>query len=96
MPLDCAQGYDTLSAKVAAIPGIKAAPADPSEPYAYYSTADGQVSYVVTQKDAPAHPAVLMQQVTPRGVKTTGCGFGDKAAYDQLSAYLAHLKDTHR
>jgi hypothetical protein len=94
--LDCGLGFAALSAKIAATPGIKAAPADPSEPYSYYSTADGQASYFVTQKDAPAHPAVLMQQVTPQGEKNTGCAFGDKAAYDKLMDYLVHLKDAHR
>jgi hypothetical protein len=89
--LDCAQGFEALKAKIASQPGLDAAPKEPSEPYRAYSTSDGQASYFVTEPGAPAHPAIMMQQVTPSGVKTTGCGFGDKAAYDQLAAYIQSL-----
>jgi hypothetical protein len=94
--LDCALGFDALKAKVTTQPGIVAAPADASEPYRAYSTVDGQASYYVTEPGAPAHPAILMQQVTPGGAKNTGCRFGDKVAYDQLTAYLQSLKAAHK
>jgi hypothetical protein len=94
--LDCRQGFDALKAKVTTQPGVVAAPADPSEPYRAYSTADGQASYYVTEPGAPAHPAILMQQVTPKGTANTGCRFGDKLAYDQLTAYLSSLKAAHK
>ncbi|MDB5448118.1 MAG: hypothetical protein JWQ97_3435 [Phenylobacterium sp.] len=90
--LDCAQGFDALKAKVLAQPGLKAAPQEPSEPYRAYSTTDGQASYFVTEPGAPAHPAILLQQVAPGGMKNAGCSYGDKAAYDQLMAYLTGLK----
>lgn len=91
--LDCAQGFDALKAKITAQPGLKPAPAEPGEPYRAYSTADGQASYFVTQPGAPAHPAILMQQVAADGqMRNTGCGFGDQAAYAQLQDYLAGLK----
>ena len=71
----------------------KPAPQEPSEPYRAYSTADGHASYFVTEPGAPAHPAILMQQVAGDGqMKNTGCAYGDKLAYDQLMAYLTGLK----
>jgi hypothetical protein len=89
--LDCAQGYDAMKAKIAAQPGVVAAPMEPSEPYRAYSTADGKASWFVTEPGAPAHPAILMQQATPQGMKDTGCAFGDQAAYGELQVYLKSL-----
>ena len=95
--LDCAQGFAALTAKLAAQPGLKAAPQESSEPYRAYSTEDGQTSYFVTEPGAPAHPAILMQQVDGAGgMRDTGCRYGDKAAYDQLAAYLSGLKAGRR
>ena len=94
--LDCAQGFAALKAKIVAQPGLKPAPQEPSEPYRAYTTEDGQASYFITEPGAPAHPAILMQQVAPTGMKNAGCTYGDKAAYDQLMAYLASLKAGHK
>jgi len=90
--LDCALGFDALKARIAGQGGVVAAPADPGDPFRAYNAADGQASWFVTEPGAPAHPAVLMQQVTPAGLKNTGCAYGDRGAYDQLMAYLVSLK----
>jgi len=90
-PLDCAKGFEALSAAIAATPGITRAPKTPGEPYSFYNAEDGRTSYVVTETGAPGHPAILMQAMGPAGQETTGCPFGDKAGYDQLAAYLASL-----
>jgi hypothetical protein len=89
--LDCAKGFEALSAAVAATPGMTRAPKTPGEPYSFYNAEDGKTSYVVTEAGAPGHPAILMQAMGPAGQETTGCPFGDKAGYDQLAAYLASL-----
>ena len=92
LSLDCSQSFETLKAKITAQPNLKAAPEDASEPYRAYSSEDGQTSYFITQPGAPAHPAILMQQVAEGGgMKNTGCAYGDKAAFDQLTVYLASL-----
>lgn len=95
--LDCSQPFDALKARITAQPGLDPAPPDPSEPYRAYSMADGGASYFITEPGAPAHPAILMQQVGERGaMKNTGCAYGDKAAYAQLMTYLTGLKAGHR
>jgi hypothetical protein len=94
--LDCKLAFDALKAKVTGQPGLVAAPANEGEPYRAYSTADGRASWFVTEPGAPAHPAILMQQVTPQGLRDTGCAYGDKAAYDQLQAYLKGLSAGRR
>jgi hypothetical protein len=95
--LDCSQPFDAQKAKITAQPNLTAAPADAGEPYRTYSTADGKASWFITEPGAPAHPAILMQQVAADGsMKNTGCAYGDKAAYDQLVAYIASLKAGHR
>jgi hypothetical protein len=90
--LDCSIPFKDLAAALTAQPGIKAAPADPSEPYRYYSTADLSVSYIVTQTDAPAHPAILMQRAAGGQVTTSGCAYGDRGEFDKLKAYIESLK----
>jgi hypothetical protein len=89
--LDCGLGFDALKAKVTGQAALVAAPKEPSEPYRAYSTADGKASYFITEAGAPAHPAILMQQVTAAGMTDTGCSYGDKTAYGQLQAYLKSL-----
>lgn len=93
--LDCAKAFDAQSAQLTAQP-LNAAPKDPAEPYRYYSSPDGRVSYLITQPAAPGHPAIMMQQVKGADVVTTGCPYGDKAGYDQLHAYLDSLKSWRR
>lgn len=90
LALDCARGFEALSAAVAAEPGLKLAPA-PGEPYRYFNAEDGAVSFVVTQPGAPAHPAVFRQLATPSGMLTTGCAYGDRPGYDRFLAYLKDL-----
>ena len=90
--LDCSQPFETLKAKITAQPGLVPAPQEPTEPYRAYSAAEGRASYFITEPGAPAHPAILMQQATGGQMKNTGCAYGDKAAYDQLMAYLTGLK----
>ncbi len=90
-PLDCAKGFEALTAQALA-QTLEKAPGDPNEPYEYYSSPDGRLSYLITDPTAPAHPAIMMQRAVSGDIRTTGCGFGDKAAYDQLHAYLDSLK----
>ena len=90
--LDCSQPFEALKAKIIAQPGLAPAPQEPSEPYRAYSTQDGHASYFITEPGAPAHPAILMQQTAGGAMTNTGCPYGDKAAYDQLMAYLTGLK----
>lgn len=89
--LDCAKGFEALSRTIATAPGVTRAPKSPGEPYSFYNAEDGRTSFVVTQPGAPGHPAILKQAIGPAGQQTTGCPFGDKAGYDQLTAYLASL-----
>jgi hypothetical protein len=93
--LDCAQPFEAQSAKLTAQP-LTPAPKDPAEPYRYYSSPDGRVSYLITEPSAPGHPAIMMQQAKGGDVVTTGCPYGDKAGYDQLHAYLDSLKTWRR
>lgn len=88
--LDCALGFEALSAKIAAEPGLTRATA-PGEPYRYYNAADGHVSYVVTEPGGAGHPAIVRQTATPSGMAEDGCPYGDKAGYDELVAYLRSL-----
>jgi hypothetical protein len=95
--LDCRQPFEALKGKITAQPNLAPAPAQAGEPYRVYSTADGSASYFITEPGAPAHPAILMQQAAGGGaMKNTGCAYGDRAAYDQLVAYVAGLKAGRR
>ncbi len=94
--LDCGQPFEAQAAALAAQPELVAAPRDPAEPYRFYSSADGKTSYLFTEKGAPGHPAIMMQQAKGSEVVTTGCPYGDKAGYDQLHAYLDGLKHWRR
>lgn len=89
--LDCAQPFEALSAKITGQPGLKPAPEEAGEPYRAYSTADGRASYFITKPGAPAHPAILMQEAAGGQMRNTGCAYGDKAAYQELMAYLTGL-----
>jgi hypothetical protein len=95
LAFDCARGYAALAAAIAAEPGLKLAPA-PGEPYRYYSAEDGGVSYVVTERGAPAHPAVFKQVATPHGTDTIGCPYGDGPGYGRFAAYLRDLAKARR
>jgi len=90
--LDCGQDFEILKAKVAAQPGIVAAPKEAGEPYRAYSMPGRATSYFVTEPGAPAHPAILMQQASAGQMTNTGCAYGDKTAYSELMAYLTSLK----
>jgi hypothetical protein len=95
--LDCAQGFEALSAKVLAQPGVDAKPKDPGDNFRVYSAAEGRASYIVTETQAPSHPAILMQQIGAQGRQiNTGCAFGDKAAFEELSAYINSLAKARR
>ena len=92
--IDCALGYDTLAARIAAIPEVKLA-RTPGEPYHYFTTADGHDSYVVTLPGGAGHPAVIQQSASPQGLVQTGCSYGDRPGYDQLITYLKSLAGVH-
>lgn len=89
--LDCTQAFEAQAAALTA-QRLSPAPKSPSEPYRFYSTHDGRVSYLITEPGAPSHPAIMMQRAAAGAVRTTGCPYGDKAAYDELHAYLDSLK----
>ena len=90
--LDCSLSFEALSAEIRAIPGLRPAPPEPGEPYRFYSTEDGQASYMITETGAPGHPAILMQARADGAERNTGCAYGDKQGYAQLMAYLTALK----
>jgi hypothetical protein len=90
--LDCAMPFDVQSAKITAQPHLLPASHAPGEPYFFYSTDNGRASYLITEKGAPGHPAIMMQTAAGGQVKTVGCAYGDKTGYKQLLAYLDSLK----
>ena len=94
--LDCSQPFEAQAQRLTAQPGLKAAPKDAAEPYRFYSSEDGATSYLITEAGAPGHPAIMMQRAVHGDVKTTGCPYGDRKAYDKLLAYLEGLKEWHR
>src|SRR5262245_13985260 len=91
LELDCAKPFDAQVAELIAQPKLVPAGTVGAEPYSYYSAADGSVSYLVTRKGSPAHPAIMMQRAR-NGVHTTGCPYGSKRGYDELHAYPDSLK----
>ena len=91
LDLDCGKPFDAQVAAITAQPKLVPAGTVGSEPYSYYSSADGSVSYLVTRKGSPAHPAIMIQRAH-NGVHTSGCAYGNKKAYDELLAYLESLK----
>ena len=88
---DCSQPFDAQVAAIIAQPKLVPAGNVGAEPYSYYSSADGSVSYLITRKGSPAHPAIMIQRALG-GVTTNGCAWGSKRAYDELKAYLESLK----
>jgi hypothetical protein len=90
--LDCSQPFQAQAERLTGQPGLKAAPKDPAEPYRFYSSEDGAVSYLITEPGAPGHPAIMMQRAIRHDVATTGCAYGDPAGYRKLMAYLESLK----
>ena len=93
--LDCAVAFEDMKAAIVAQPNLTPAPKDPAEPYRFYSTLDGGTSYLITEKGAPGHPAILME-TAHGGVKITGCPYGDKKGYEVVRAYLEGLKTWKR
>ncbi|MBL8771223.1 MAG: hypothetical protein JNK30_07550 [Phenylobacterium sp.] len=91
MDLDCAQPFEAQVAAVTAQPKLVPAGVVGAEPYHYYSSADGRTSYLVTRPGSPAHPAIVIQRAAT-GIHTSGCAYGDKAAFAELIAYLESLK----
>lgn len=91
MDLDCAQPFDAQVAAIKAQPKLVPAGEVGAEPYSYYSSADGKVSYLITRPGSPAHPAIMIQRARAK-VHTTGCAYGSKPGYDELLAYLESLK----
>lgn len=94
--LDCAQPFESQSARIAAQPHLAPAPKEPGEPYRFYSTADGSVSYVITELGAPGHPAIIRQDASGGQMKTSGCAYGNKLGYQQLQAYVESLRSGAR
>lgn len=92
LALDCAQPFAAEVARLTAQPHLVAAPQEPGEPYRFYSTDGGAVSYVVTEPGAPGHPAILMQTASGGQMQTTGCPYGDPKGYKRVLAYIEALK----
>ena len=93
--LDCTKAFDAQRDAIVAQPGLVPAGEVGSEPYSYYSTPDGRVSYLITRKGSPAHPAIMIQRAQAT-ITTTGCAYGSRKGYDQLLAYLESLKTWRR
>ena len=91
LDLDCKQPFDAQVAAITAQKQLVPAGTVGSEPYLYYSSADGRTSYLVTRPGSPAHPAIMIQKAA-NGVTTSGCAYGDRKAFDELKAYLESLK----
>ncbi len=91
LDLDCAKPFEAQVAEITAQPRLVPAGVVGAEPYSYYSSADGRVSYLITRPGSPAHPAIMIQRAEG-GVHTDGCAYGSKAGYDELFAYLESLK----
>ncbi|MBI1198850.1 MAG: hypothetical protein GC203_13395 [Phenylobacterium sp.] len=91
MDLDCAKPFEAQVEAITAQPRLVPAGTVGAEPYSYYSSADGRVSYLITRPGSPAHPAIMIQRAEG-GVHTDGCAYGSKAGYDELYAYLESLK----
>jgi hypothetical protein len=97
LALDCEVPFEAQVAKITAQPHLVPAPKEPGEPYRFYSVEGGSVSYVITEKGAPGHPAILIQTAGGGQVKTTGCPYGDPKGYQRVVAYIDSLKKaTHR
>jgi len=96
LDLDCKQPFQAQADALVAQPNLVPAGEVGAEPYRYYSSADGQTSYLITKPGSPAHPAIMIQRALGGEVKTSGCAYGDKAGYDQLLAYLEGLKSWRR
>ncbi|WP_293903940.1 hypothetical protein [Phenylobacterium sp.] len=91
LDLDCAKPFKDQVAAIVAQPQLVPAGTVGSEPYSYYSSADGHTSYLITRPGSPAHPAIMIQRAH-NGVTTTGCAYGSRKGYDELLAYLESLK----
>ncbi|WP_293678143.1 hypothetical protein [uncultured Phenylobacterium sp.] len=91
LDLNCELPFDAQVATLTAQPRLDRAGTVGSEPYIYYSAADGSVSYLITRPGSPAHPAIMMQRAK-NGVHTTGCPYGSQRGYDELHAYMDSLK----
>ncbi|MBS0361637.1 MAG: hypothetical protein JSR98_09670 [Proteobacteria bacterium] len=95
--LDCSLPFDAQAAKITAQGDLTQAPHDPLEPYKFYSTTHGRVSYLITEPGAPGHPAIAMEVASKGRVDISGCPYGDKKGYAKIIAYLESLKAvTHR
>jgi hypothetical protein len=92
MALDCSQPFEAQAAAIKAQPHLVPAPHESAEPYLFYSSEDGRTSYLITEKGAPGHPAIMMQRASGGQVATSGCPYGDQKGYKQLLAYLDSLK----
>ena len=91
LDLDCAQPFEAQVAAIIAQQQLVPAGVVGSEPYIYYSAADGRTSYLITRPGSPAHPAIMIQRAR-NGIHTAGCRYGSPAGYDELLAYLEGLK----
>jgi hypothetical protein len=94
--LDCHLPFEAQRDKLTAQAGLVASPHDVNEPYRFYSTPHGRVSYLVTEPGAPGHPAIFMETARHDGVDITGCPYGDAKGYAKIQAYLESLRGSDR
>ena len=92
LKLDCRQPFEAQAAAIRAQPNLAKPSHEPGEPYTFFSTADGAISYVITDAGAPGHPALIRQEASGGQMRTTGCAYGNKRGYEQLLAYVQSLK----
>lgn len=90
--LDCKKPFEAQAAAIRGQPNLAPPSHEPGEPYTFYSTVDGRVSFVVTDTGAPGHPALIRQEAVAGGMRTTGCAYGNKRGYEQLLTYVQTLK----
>jgi hypothetical protein len=94
--LDCNLPFDVQAARITAQDDVTQAPHDPLEPYKFYSTTHGRVSYLITEPGAPGHPAIAMEVASKGRVDISGCPYGDRKGYAKIMAYLESLKAVTR
>lgn len=83
--LDCNRGFQELALCIIHRSGVKLAGDSTSE---FISADDGFSLYSVTRANHPAFPMIVQRTVVQVeegvGIETLGCGYGDKAASEQL------------
>lgn len=79
--LACGKGFDALRSTIVA-DAKSSGTAIADEYLETYFVDHGRVAYFVSTPKAPGHPMILqLRKVADKGNATSGCGYGDQAAY---------------